>query len=180
MALPALYHWLAGIAVPPRTIAEGLTLLGTVETPGAANNPVIIGWRDELRAAGCLVEGYSGDAVPWCGLFAALVVLRAGKRPVAAPLWALNWRRFGREAARAALGDVLVFQRPGGGHVGFYIAEDRDCFHVLGGNQHDAVSIARIERSRCVAMRRPPYAVRPASAVPISISATGAISTNEA
>jgi uncharacterized protein (TIGR02594 family) len=178
--LPARYRWLAGIAVPPRIITEGLRLLGTTETPGPASNPAILGWRDELRAAGCQVEGYSADATPWCGLFAAIVVLRAGKRPVDAPLWAMNWRRFGSEAARPALGDVLVFERAGGGHVGFYIAEDPDCLHVLGGNQHDAVSIARIARSRCVAMRRPPYAVKPASAVPVAMAASGEVSFDEA
>lgn len=86
-------------------------------------------------------------------------------------------RRRGSRAKRAA---AFSGQRPGGGHVGFYVAEDRDCFHVLGGNQHDAVSIARIERSRCVAMRRPAYAVTPTSAVPIHVAPDGDVSENEA
>jgi hypothetical protein len=50
---------------------------------------------------------------------------------------------------------VLVFQRPGGGHVGFYVGEDATAYHVLGGNQGDAVTIARIAKARCVARRWP-------------------------
>ena len=33
------------------------------------------------------------------------------------------------------LGDILTFKRNGGGHVGLYVGEDKDCYHVLGGNQ---------------------------------------------
>jgi uncharacterized protein (TIGR02594 family) len=176
---PSAYHWLAGIADPPRTITEGLKLLGTVETPGPGNTPAIMAWRNELVNAGINVAGFSGDAVPWCGLFAAIVTLRAGKVPVANPLWADNWRQFGSAAVHASLGDVLVFHRPGGGHVGFYVAEDPLCYHVLAGNQHDMVNIARIMKSRCVAIRTPAYVNRPASAVPVRMNAEGAVSINE-
>lgn len=174
------YVWLESIQVLPRTIQEGLKLYGTQEAPGAADNPVIMGWIKELKAAGVSLVGYNADAIPWCGLFAGVVVRRAGKQPVPAPLWALNWRNFGISIKTPGLGDVLVFRREAGGHVGFYIAEDRDCYHVLGGNQADGVNILRIERSRCVAARSPAYSVRPGSAVPIRMKADGVVSFNEA
>lgn len=180
MDIPAQYAWLAKIPVLPKVISEGLKLLGTLETPGPASNPTIMAWRNELVNAGVSVVGFSADSVPWCGLFAAVVVLRAGKTPVKAPLWAANWRHFGEAADQASLGDVLVFQRPGGGHVGFYVADDHDCFHVLGGNQHDSVSIVRIAKTRCVAMRRPPYLTKPDSVKPYHVASSGTISTNEA
>jgi uncharacterized protein (TIGR02594 family) len=184
MTLPKQYGWLDTLGVLPRTIQEGLKLYGTLETPGPASSKAIMDWKIEIQAAGLSAVGYTSDAVAWCGLYAAVVALRAGKRPPDAPLWALNWRTFGKPVDPAGLGDVLVFKRPTptgvAGHVGFYIAEDPACYHVLAGNQGDAVSIARIQRSRCVAMRSPAYSVRPASAVPYRMTATGAVSINEA
>jgi hypothetical protein len=78
------------------------------------------------------------------------------------------------------LGDVLVFTRNGGGHVGFYVAEDKDCYHVLGGNQSNSVTITRIAKSRCIAFRRPIYINTPASVKPYLVGASGAISEDEA
>ena len=199
--VPAKYAFLSSVGLLPRTITHGLALLGTNEIPGKGSNPVIESWRDELNKAGCSVVGFSDDAVPWCGLFAAIVAHRAGKTPVSSPLWAMNWRNFGVEIAsnvgttakpklafkpglKASLGDVLVFQRKTAtgfaGHVGFYIAEDTDAYHVLGGNQSDSVTITRVVKSRCVAVRRPPMNTAPASVRPFVVAANGHISTNEA
>jgi cell wall-associated NlpC family hydrolase len=96
------------------------------------------------------------------------------------PLWARNWARYGQKSPQASLGDVLVFQRPTGGHAGIYIAEDPQCYHVLGGNQSNAVTITRIMKSRCIAVRRPRYVAQPASVRPYHVAASGAISSNEA
>jgi hypothetical protein len=35
----------------PRMLVEMLKIFGTLETPGAADNPVILGWADEVAAA---------------------------------------------------------------------------------------------------------------------------------
>lgn len=180
-ALPAAYAWLGTIGLLPRTISEGIALLGVAEVVGKGSNRTILAWRDELNAAGVKIERYSDDDIPWCGLFAAIVAHRAGKAVPASPLWARNWTKFGEVAVEAALGDVLVFERPGGGgHVGFYVAEDGEAFHVLGGNQGNRVSIARIAKARCIAHRRPVYRLPPASVTPRRVSATGKLSTNEA
>ncbi len=170
----AAYPWLAD--APPRMIAEGLRLIGTREAAGAPDDPVIMGWAREVP-----VKGYHADAVPWCGLYMAVVAHRAGKAVPAGPLWAQNWRHFGTAAGPAPmLGDVLVFRRPSGGHVGLYVAEDAGAFHVLGGNQGDAVSIVRIARARLVAARRPAYRQAPASVRAQLALARGAASTDEA
>ena len=175
--LPPAYRWIDEVRPLPRMVAEALRLFGTVETPGPADNPVILDWA---REAG-LSKAYSSDAVPWCGLFMALIAKRAGKAALAKPLWARSWSQFGIASPQAALGDVLVFARAkGGGHVGLYVGEDETAFHVLGGNQSDAVSITRIARSRCIAIRRPIYRVQPASVATVHLAATGEISTNEA
>lgn len=110
----------------------------------------------------------------------AVVAKRAGKTPPEGPLWALNWRRFGVAAPAPALGDVLVFQRPAGGHVGLYVGEDAAAFHVLGGNQGDRVCILRVARGRLKAARRPAYATTPASVRPVRLALGGALSADEA
>lgn len=175
--LPAAYSWLAAEPAP-KVLLEALALFGTKEKPGNGDNPEILAWAKETG----LSPFYSGDEVPWCGLFAAVVVKRAGYEPVASPLWARSWAAWGTQAERAMLGDVLVFTRPGGGgHVGFYVGEDTECFHVLGGNQSDAVTITRIQRSRCIARRRSPWRVaQPPNVRVVRLAASGVISKNEA
>lgn len=179
MAFPKGYEWLGGVGTLPRMVSEALALHGTVEGAGAADNPVILGWAAEVGKDVAAVYGH--DSVPWCGLFVAVVAKRAGKPVISGPLWARNWTKFGSKADQAALGDVLVFERAGGaGHVGLYLGEDESAYHVLGGNQGDRVSVARIAKTRCIAVRRPPYTTPPASARPFELAAAGALSRNEA
>jgi uncharacterized protein (TIGR02594 family) len=174
------YEWLANVGTLPKTISEALKLHGVQEIVGKGSNKTIIGWRDELNAAGVAIAGYSDDDIPWCGLFAAIVVHRAGKRGVASPLWARNWAKFGTGVQEAGLGDVLVFVRNGGGHVGFYVAEDATAYHVLGGNQSNKVCVTRVEKARCIAIRRPVYNAKPDSVKPYRVASTGVLSRNEA
>lgn len=188
--LPAPYRWLE--AEPgPRMIAEALKCFGVIEAPGDADNPVILGWQAELEAAG-LGGAYAGfyrhDAIPWCGLFMGFVAHRANpeRRPARNPprlyLSALAWASFGHAVHRgaAALGDVLVFKRKGGGHAGLYVGHDDTAFHVLGGNQSDRVTISRLSKQRLVAVRRPAYRALPANVRPIPLAASGSLSVNEA
>ena len=188
--LPKRYRWLE--AEPgPRMIVEALKEYGLAEKPGRENNPRILGFQRELQAAG-LGGAYGGfydaDAIPWCGLFMAVVAHRANpegrteRRPPKLYLSALQWSGWGTpvDKAKACLGDVLVFKRTGGGHVGLYVGHDEVGFHVLGGNQSDKVSITRVARSRLHAVRRPAYQVAPTNVRPVRITASGALSTNEA
>lgn len=170
--------YLDGLGTLPRMVQEARPLIGTLEVQGPGNSPTIMAWAAEVG----LKHSYTADAVPWCGLFMALVATRAGKMPPTGPLWALNWMNFGSPAGQPCLGDVLVFVRPGGGHVTMYVGEDRDgYYHCLGGNQSDSVSVERIAKYRLHGARRPPFnAQMPASCKPIILDATGAISTDEA
>jgi uncharacterized protein (TIGR02594 family) len=176
--LPPAYRWLTTLAQRPRMIDEALKLYGTAEVAGAGNNPAILAWAGEI--GGDVARDYRADSIPWCGLFAAVVAKRAGKPLPVAPLWALSWAKFGTPASAPMLGDIVTFKRNGGGHVGLYVAEDATAYHVLGGNQGDAVSIVRIARDRLFAARRPPYQVQPATVRPFRLAANGLLSTNEA
>jgi uncharacterized protein (TIGR02594 family) len=176
MTLPAPYTFLAGVSPLPLTIKFALELLGTIETPGTKDNPVILGWAKELG----LSSVYGHDSIPWCGLFTGVIVKRSGKPVVKSPLWARDWLNFGVAVEHAGLGDVLVFGRDGGGHVGFYVGEDDTCYHVLGGNQSDKVCFTRILKSRLLGARRPAYNTQPASVKRYMIQGGGKVSTNEA
>jgi uncharacterized protein (TIGR02594 family) len=175
MTLPSQYAWLAK-EPGPKMLVEALKLFGTVEAPGARDNPIIIEWAAEVG----LGKTYSHDSIPWCGLFMAVVAKRAGKTVVDSPLWALSWADFGKPTTGAMLGDVMTFKRDGGGHVGLYVGEDQGAYHVLGGNQSDKVCFTRIAKSRLYRARRPIYNVQPANVRKINLVANGKLSTNEA
>ncbi len=193
MSLPAEYQWLNTLGQLPRTIQSAIPLLGTAEVVGKGSNRTIIGWRDELNQAGIKITGYSDDDIPWCGLFAAVVCHRAGKTPVKDPLWARNWAKFGTPVAAVtqgrlravgglvpSLGDVMVYERPGGGgHVEFYIAETASNYIGIGGNKGNAVRIGAIAKARCIAVRRPVMTKPPASVRPYVVSASGAVTSDE-
>ncbi len=174
-ALPAQYAWLAR-EPGPKMLVEAMALYGTLEAPGARDNPVILAWAREVG----LGKTYSHDSIPWCGLFMAVIAQRAGKPVVDSPLWALSWADFGAPAPKPMLGDVLTFKRNGGGHVALYVGEDATAFHCLGGNQSDSVCITRIAKSRLYRARRPPYNVQPANVRRVMLAASGKLSTNEA
>jgi len=77
------------------------------------------------------------------------------------PNWARNWLLFGQKVQPIA-GAILVFARGSGGHVGFAAGQDTTHFFVLGGNQADAVTVARIAKSRLLGARWPAtYPLRP-------------------
>ena len=174
--LPAQYQWLPTIN-PPNMIVKGLQLYGTLEKIGPESNPIILEWASEVN----LTATYTGDDIPWCGLFVATVAHRSGWDIVKNPLWARSWIDFGIAADIPSLGDILIFSRDGGGHVGLYVAEDDNCYHVLGGNQSDSVSITRVNKVRLIGARRPKWKIsQPASVKPYKVTASGVISVNEA
>lgn len=191
MALPSAYAWLAR-EPGPRMLSEALKLYGTLEKPGAADNPVILAWADEIAAITkrpydrWAADFYADDSIPWCGVFAAICAARSAQgRPERFPpnkyLSALAWADWGVSVPKseAMLGDILVFVRKGGGHVAIYVGEDDTAFHILGGNQSDKVSIVRKAKNQLVAVRRPPYMAQPANVRKVFLSAKGALSTNE-
>jgi len=159
---------------PWMTFAE--QQLGTAEVPGPGNNPKILQWAARLGSK--LGIAYREDATPWCGVFVGMCIAAAGLQPPGIAVRAKSWALWGQELRTPCEGAVLVFERPGGGHVGFYAAERPDAYLVLGGNQGDKVSKAWIAKSRCIAIRWAP-------GVPLGkrivLAANGQpVSTNEA
>lgn len=161
----------------PKILVEAVKLIGTKEIVGKKHNQVILDWAKELE----LDKVYTADEIPWCGLFVAYCAHKAGVQVVDKPLWALNWANYGTKVTEPMLGDILTFKRDGGGHVGIYVGEDKDCYHVLGGNQGNSVSVSRILKSRLYQARRTKWKVaQPANVRKVQLSAKGVISKNEA
>ncbi|MFU2327894.1 TIGR02594 family protein [Pseudomonas sp. NFX98] len=135
-------------------LSEAQQLLGTKEVLGKRNNPVILDWADDLDIH------YSGDEVPWCGLFVGHCVAATMVDEVlpSNPLGARQWEKFG-DPIEPRLGAIMVFWRisktSGFGHVGFYTGEDETAFRILGGNQSDKVCFTWISKDRFLKARWP-------------------------
>jgi uncharacterized protein (TIGR02594 family) len=172
------YDWLKS-ETAPKMIVEAMKHYGLKEVVGKQHNPTILGWAKELG----LDKIYKDDETPWCGLFMAIVAKRAGKTvPMKSYdiLRALQWENFGNKVSVPMLGDVLVFKREGGGHVGLYVGEDEIAYHVLGGNQGNGVNVMRLSKSRMFKARRPAYSMIPMNVRIIRLASTGRLSKNEA
>jgi len=113
--------------------------LGTKEIPGRGSNK-----RVEQYHSAAGGKGWS-DAVPWCASFVSFVMIKAGFNIPKYPARALSWAKFGVSAGRPVYGSIAVKKRKGGGHVTFVVGRSQDEKYVycLGGNQNDAVNIAR-------------------------------------
>lgn len=169
----------------PRVLLEFLKLYGTKEVPGPGDNPAILGWVKELGPK--VGMNYNHDSIPWCGIGAGIVIQRAGFIPPDICARASSFDNWGLMSVIPMLGDILRFERAGGGHVGIYVGEDdpklnlKDpCYYVLGANQGDAVKISPIEKSRLVAARRCPWKLKqPENVRRIFVGRNGEISKNE-
>lgn len=133
----------------PSWIDEGRRWLGVQEIPGAMHEPKIQAWLRELRA------WWTDDETPWCGVFAAHCLRTVG---VGLPKhWyrAKAWATWGIDLDEQLVGCVAVFERKGGGHVGFVVGKvGPDHLAILGGNQGNQVSIAAFSRAP-IALRWP-------------------------
>lgn len=159
-------------------MTEMLFLYGTKEYQGEKHNPVILEWADEIEEY--LGIPYEADEIPWCGLIMGVCAKRAGFEPPHLCVRAKEWAYWGNMSQKPKLGDVLVFTRSGGNHVGLYVGEDKECFHVLGGNQSNEVNIMRIARNRLEATRECPWKFKkPNNLRSVILTENGVLSKNE-
>lgn len=125
------------------------------------------------------------SATAWCGAFAAMCIATALplEPMVANPLGSRNWLKFGQSIGSPHSGAVAVFWRGSKsgwqGHVGFVIGHDKTHLHILGGNQSDSVSVARIAKYRLLGYRWPSSHVLPTEALAMT-TINASVTTNEA
>ena len=146
---------------------------GLKEIPGPRHNQTIIRWLGKLKA------WWSDDETPWCGVFVAHCMQASWLPYPKFYMRAKAWSDYGSllRRDRLAPGAILVFDRAGGGHVGFYVGEDAGFYYVLGGNQSNAVNVMKLGKSRLVASRWPKG--EPVIGKPVYLNG-GSVSTNEA
>ena len=148
--------------------------IGLKEVAGPKHNTKIQAWLAKLGA------WWKDDETPWCGTFVAHC-LRENGLPVPQHWYrALAWKDYGSNLrpTHVCEGAILVFAREGGGHVGFYVGEDRFYYRVLGGNQSNTVNVMRIAKNRCVAIRWPKGV--PVTGGPVHVASNAPVSENEA
>lgn len=152
-------------------IAEARKMMGRNEL---RDRPSLMAWlRSDGRTLG------DPSKLPWCGDFVETAIrLALPAEPFPGelgrnPYWARNWRLLGI-ACEPCFGAVLSFARGDGGHVGFAVGADASAFEVLGGNQSNGVTVARIAKDRLLASRWP--ATFPFWRIALSAGAAGAAS----
>jgi uncharacterized protein (TIGR02594 family) len=129
--------------------------IGVREIPGPRHNATIIRWLEQLGS------WIREDETPWCGTFVAAMLQESGLPIITHFKRARAWADYGARLQTHVLspGAIMVFWRgsPTGpfGHVGFYVGEDKTHYHILGGNQSNAVNIQRIAKNRLLASRWP-------------------------
>jgi uncharacterized protein (TIGR02594 family) len=135
----------------PKWLTYARTKIGEREIAGPRHNPWIVRGLAKLKA------WWSDDETPWCGFFVAHCMEEVGIPFPKHWYRAKGWVEYGSRlrSTHVAPGAILVFDRAGGGHVGFYVGESLRYFYVLGGNQGNKVSIVPIAKERCVAIRWP-------------------------
>jgi uncharacterized protein (TIGR02594 family) len=140
------------------------------------NKATLMAW---LRSDGHTLGDPS--KLPWCGDLVETAIRKTlPKEPIPQnPYLARNWLKFGT-MVKPCLGAILVFnggkRPPPSGHVCFYAGEDKTHYHVLGGNQSNAITVMKIAKNRLLGARWPLTAPPPKVGV---VTATGPAKVSE-
>lgn len=122
--------------------------VGIAEVKGQEHNSRILEYHavTKLKA--------TADEVPWCAAFVSAMLEWSGvdSTKSAAAKSYLGW---GVPLDKPSLGCIVVTQRQGGYHVGFYVHEAGDRITLLGGNQSDKVCEMSFPKSIVLAYRMP-------------------------
>lgn len=137
----------------PLWVTEALRWLHTKEAPGDADNPQILEWARE--EGGSIARGYKHDSIPWCALFANMILAKVGLKGTGT-LWALDFVKWGAGLNGAAVGAFAPMKRDGGGHIAIVVGRDQHGnLMCIGGNQGDEVSIRPFPATRPIGFRYP-------------------------
>lgn len=116
-------------------------LISQKEIPGSKSNSVILEWARQI--GGWIAKFYKNDDIPWCGLFVGHCLNANGFKVPPDMLLAPAWKKYGKKLDRPMYGCIAVFRWTNGRqHVGYIIAEDKNYYYTLGGNQSNQVKIS--------------------------------------
>jgi uncharacterized protein (TIGR02594 family) len=163
-------------SIEPAWLVEARKHIGERESKGPRHNSLILGWWRAIKRG-----GIKDDETPWCAAFVGGCLEAVGLRSSRFES-ARSYLEWGVRLEDPEVGAIVVFGRPGGGHlghVGFVTGRDpAGNLLVLGGNQGDAVNVAAFPRSRVLGYRWPEPVPLPMPA-PLPLS-RAALSTSEA
>lgn len=163
------------MSAEPKWMTEARKHIDLAEIPGPKHHSEILRWLKKLQA------WWSEDETPWCGTFVAHCMQEADLPIPTFWMRAKAWAEWGTRLSSPVPGCVVVFERKGGGHVGFVVGRtSSNLLMVLGGNQGNRVSIAPFESSRVIGYFWPASVPLPLERTVPLMTATGPASTNEA
>lgn len=165
----------------PAWYARVHELIGTQEALSSGRcNPVV---QAMFPAVG-LSANADCRRIPWCSVFVNFALKGEGY-PVTGSAMARSWLRWGVSLDTPRMGCVVVMWRGKyddgeSGHVGFFEREDARFVYVLGGNQGDAVSVARFPKSRVLGYRWPRKLIQSGTVRGALTAKLGAVATGGA
>ncbi len=156
-------------------IIEARKHIGLREIKGIKTNSFIAIWLKNLKA------WWDSDEVAWCGTFVAHCIKKAECQLPKYWMRAKDWLNWGQKIIQPCVGCIVVFERQGGGHVGFVVGQDANKnLMVLGGNQGDAVKVSPFQIERVAGFRWPKEYPIPTSFHLPTLTSDGKLSKNEA
>lgn len=129
--------------------------LGTKGFEGPADNPKIMEMYNSVGH-----DWVEHDEVAWCAAFVGHCLEKSGLRS-SRKLNARSYLTWGEKVTgieQAREGDIIVFTRGSSswqGHVAFFLKAAGNLVEVLGGNQSNAVTVARYSKTKILGIRRP-------------------------
>lgn len=111
--------------------------------------------RDKAKLIPLL--GINPAETAWCAAFVNAIEKKCG-RAGTGKLNARSFLKYGTVTKTPVIGDIVVFKRGNSswqGHVGYYMGEDANTIHVLGGNQGDSVCLKHYAKKDLLGYRRP-------------------------
>lgn len=131
--------------------------IGVKEIPGPKADPTI---KRMLQSTTVGAPYNQSDETPWCSASVNLIMEEARDidpriDPPTMSAKAISWASYGKELEYGQYGCIVVMERPGGHHVGFYYDEDDAGVRVLGGNQGDMECIKHFPWSMIINFRWP-------------------------
>jgi uncharacterized protein (TIGR02594 family) len=134
----------------PRYLTIARSYIGLKEIVGVKTAPTITNWLIRLNA------WWRDDETPWCGVFVGACLQEALLPYPKLYMRAKAWLEYGERLEKPCLGCIVIFDRKGGGHVGFAIGKDRlGRLLILGGNQGNQVSVMPFDTTRVLGYRMP-------------------------
>lgn len=126
--------------------------IGTKGITGEEHNKRIIQYFNEIGHA-----WVKNDETAWCAAFLSWVFQKTTGEKLS-NISARSFLAVGKSTVKPELGDIAVFWRESPeswkGHVGIYLSQADEYVYVLGGNQANEVTVAKVAKKQLLGYRK--------------------------